>query len=106
MKGLEVLPTLLVAEFQSPEVSKPTERALHNVAGLSQSAAVRAVFPERFQEGFDAQPFHQPSQRRAPVSRVPLQALGLRPRSAARSLNRWHRNDHVQGDVIVTRVGG
>ena len=51
MKGLEVLPTLLIAEFQSSEVSKPTERALHDVAGLSQSAAVREVFPQWFQEG-------------------------------------------------------
>jgi len=61
MKGLEVFPTLLVAKFQASEVSEPTERALHDVAGRSQSAAVRAVFPQRFQEGFDAQPFYQPS---------------------------------------------
>jgi len=106
MKGLEVLPTLLIAEFQSSEVSKPTECALHDVAGLSQSAAVREVFPQRFQKGFDAQLFHQPSQRRASVSRVPLQALGLRPRSAARPWNRRHCNDHVQGDLIVSRVSG
>jgi hypothetical protein len=44
MKGLEVYRTLLIAEFQSSEVSKPTERALHDVADLSQSAAVEAVF--------------------------------------------------------------
>jgi len=101
-----MLATPFIAEFQSSEVSKPTERALHDVAGLSQSAAVREVSPQRFQERLDAQPFHQPSQRRASVSRVPLQALGLRPRSAARSWNRRHRDDQVQGDVIVTCVSG
>src|SRR5215471_6743412 len=106
MKGLEVLPTLLVAEFEASEVSKPTERALHDIAGLSESTAVQVMLPQRFQERCDAQPIHQPCQRRAAVSRIPLQALGLRPRPAARSWNRRHRDDQTQGDLIIACVSG
>lgn len=105
MKGLEVISAPLITELQASEIAEPAKRALDNIAGLSQPATVRPVFPKRFQEGLDPQPLHQPSQGCAAVPGVPLQGLRFDPRSATWPGNRRHPDDQVQGDLIVTRIG-
>src|SRR5687768_10839672 len=77
MKALEVFATSFVAEFQSAEIAEPAERAFDDVTCLAQSAAVRLILPQWFQEGLDSQGLHHSGQRRAAVSRIALQYLGL-----------------------------
>ena len=47
-----------IAQFQAAEVAEPTERSLHNVAGLSQATPVRVALCQWFQERANAQRLH------------------------------------------------
>jgi len=105
MKGLEVSATPFVAQLQSAEVAKPTERSFHDVAGLAQSAAMRTTFSERFQQWSNAQSLHQRGQRRAAVGRIALQNLGLDARSSSRAGNGRHGDDQVERHPAIVQIG-
>ena len=94
-----------IAQLQAAEVAKPTERSLHNLAGLSQATPVRLALSQRFQERANAQCLHQRGQCRAAVGGVALQNLGFNARSSSSSCNGRHGDDQVERHPAIVQIG-
>src|SRR5690349_11280767 len=102
MKGLEVFSAALIAELQSSEIAKPTERAFDDVACLTEPAAVRMRLAKGSQERFGSQPFHECRQGGRAVTGVALQDFGFGARASSRSSDGRYAEEKWECHLIIT----
>src|SRR5262245_2273993 len=96
---------LVIADLQPAGLPDPGEAALHHVADLAQSAAVRRPLPR--QVVFDAAPLEALLVARRAVGPVPVQRLGLAPRPAAPAFDRRDvvHQGHSPQRLVAVRAG-
>jgi hypothetical protein len=104
VKGLKVGSGFLVTEFESSEITEPAQRTFDYVSGFPQSASVAVPCSARGQQRFDAQHSNECRQHRKAVTSIPLENLRFRAWPTAPSRNGRHAHQHLQCDLIVTRV--
>src|ERR1700758_5335765 len=90
VKGLKVNWPSLIAESNPPELAEAGQRSFHDVAELSQAAAVRVVVA-RSQEAGDTHHQHKSDHRHRAVSAIAIDRAGFSAWSSRRSLNCGYR---------------
>lgn len=106
MKGLEVLRGSFVAQFDAPEIAKPAQRSLHDVAGVAQAAAMLTLGPTiRSEQRLDATLLNLLNDRRRTVSRVSLETRGFAAWASAATGYGRNFIEHRQGPVPIRLIG-
>lgn len=94
----------LVTEFESSEVAEPAQRTFDYVSSFPQSAAVEVPCSARGQQRFDAQHPNECRQHGKAVTSISLENLRFRAWPTVPSRNGRHTHQHLQRDLVVTRV--
>jgi hypothetical protein len=95
-----------VAQLQSAKVAEPTQRALDNVTRSPQPTSMNRLSRERLQQRLNTQCLHLLDQRRASISRVTLESLGLAAGPATWTWNAGHGGHERHCHPTVMRAGG
>ncbi len=103
MKGLKVLATLFVAQFDSTAMAEPGQRTFDDVASSPKSAAVRGA--ARTEQWLNAHRSDRADDPREAVTAIADQGVRLATRTTTRTLNRGHGADHLEGGHVVAEVG-
>lgn len=95
-----------VAEFQTAEISEPTERAFDDISRLSQTATVRALGATvRGQQGLDSPLTDLPDDRGRTVGRISLKDRGFSARSSSSACNGGNLVEQCNGTLPVWLIG-
>jgi len=106
VEGLQMIGSSFVTEFQTAEVSEPTERSFDDISGLSQTAAVRAFGATiGSQLRLDSPLTNLSDDRGRTIGRVSLKDLGFAARSPSSASDRWNLVEQRNGALPIGLVG-